>query len=200
MSRHVSSAGALHIEVAHWSASRSCLQLNAERAIHASVSADPTCRIVPLLFFCTSIVQGVDSMVLASGLRIIDAAGLPFCGAAGAGFPSPSQDYEEARIDLVKLLSPDRPSVYVMRVSGWSVRDAGIYDADLIVVDRALKPKNGSFVIAMHDGGFVIRQLCLTGGPPRLEHRNSAIRSAPIELDETVEFWGVVEAIARKLS
>jgi DNA polymerase V len=87
-----------------------------------------------------------------------------------------------------------------MRVSGWSVRDAGIYDADLVIVDRALRPKNGSFVIAIHDGGFIIRQLCLTGGPPRLEHRNTGITGAAIELDETVELWGVVEAIARKLS
>ena len=138
--------------------------------------------------------------MLAPALRIVDVAGLPFLGAAGAGFPSPSQDYEEARIDLVKLLSPDRPSVYVMRVSGWSVRDAGIYDGDLVIVDRALRPRNGAFVIAMHDGGFIIRQLCLSGGSPRLEHRNIAITSPPVELDETVEIWGVVEAIARKLS
>lgn len=138
--------------------------------------------------------------MLAQPLPIVDIIGLPFLGAAGAGFPSPSQDYEEARIDLVKLLSPDRPSVYVMRVSGWSVRDAGIYDADLVIVDRALRPKNGCFVIAMHDGGFIIRQLCLTGGEPRLEHRNSAITSPPIILDEAVEIWGVVEAIARKLA
>lgn len=136
----------------------------------------------------------------AQALRIIDVAGLPFLGAAGAGFPSPSQDYEEARIDLVKLLSPDRPSVYVMRVSGWSVRDAGIYDADLVIVDRALKPRNGCFVIAQFEGGFIIRQLCLTGGRPRLEHRNTGITSPPIELNETVEIWGVVEAIARKLT
>lgn len=136
----------------------------------------------------------------AQALRIIDAGTLPFLGAAGAGFPSPSQDYEEARIDLVKLLSPDRPSVYVMRVSGWSVRDAGIYDADLVIVDRALKPRNGSFVIAQYEGGFIIRQLCTKSGPPRLEHRNTSISSPPIVLDETVEIWGVVEAIARKLS
>lgn len=51
--------------------------------------------------------------------------------------------------------------------------DAGIFDGDVVVVDRDAKPSNGRIVIAVVDGGFVIRQLCIRAGVPTLEARNS---------------------------
>src|SRR3989304_8056580 len=56
--------------------------------------------------------------------------------AAGAGFPSPAHDWEETAIDLVALLRLDRAASFVFRVSGQSMIDAGIYDDDVVVVDR----------------------------------------------------------------
>ena len=78
--------------------------------------------------------------------------------AAGAGFPSPAQDWEETAIDLVALLRLDRAASFVFRVSGQSMIDAGIYDDDVVVVDRDATPVSGRIVIAVVDGGFVIRQ------------------------------------------
>ena len=53
--------------------------------------------------------------------------------AAGAGFPSPAQDWEETAIDLVALLRLDRAASFVFRVSGQSMIDAGIYDDDVVL-------------------------------------------------------------------
>lgn len=132
-------------------------------------------------------------------------AGLPsewrlrLAGIAGAGFPSPAQDWEESAINLVDLLRLDRAASFVFRISGQSMIDAGLFDSDVVVVDRDAKPVNGRIVIAVVDGGFVVRQLCIREGVPMLEARNSRVHYEPVVADETVEVWGVVRASVRNL-
>lgn len=120
-------------------------------------------------------------------------------GAAGAGFASPAQDWQEHAVNLVELLRLDRAASFVFRVSGQSMIDAGVFDSDVLVVDRDAKPVNGRIVIAVVDGGFVVRQLCIREGKPFLEARNSQMRYEPVFADEQVEVWGVVRASVRNL-
>jgi DNA polymerase V len=126
---------------------------------------------------------------------------LQIVGAAGAGFPSPSQDWREDAIDLVELLRLDRAASFVFRVSGSSMLDAGLYDNDVVVVDRDAKPANGRIVIAIVDGGFVIRQLVIRQGVPYLEARNTGMSYPETVADGElgVEIWGVVRACVRNL-
>lgn len=51
--------------------------------------------------------------------------------------------------------------------------EAGIYDNDVVVVDRDTRPAQGHIVIAIVDGGFVCRQLVERRGCAFLEARNS---------------------------
>ena len=67
---------------------------------------------------------------------------------AGAGFPSPATDYIEEDIDLNIHLIKNVPATFIIRVQGKSMVDVGINDGDLLVVDKSLKPKNFSTVIA----------------------------------------------------
>lgn len=126
---------------------------------------------------------------------------LRIVGAAGAGFPSPSQDWREDAIDLVELLRLDRAASFVFRVSGSSMLDAGLFDNDVVVVDRDAKPANGRIVIAIVDGGFVVRQLVIRQGVPYLEARNAGMIYEPTiaDGDMGVEIWGVVRASVRNL-
>jgi DNA polymerase V len=77
--------------------------------------------------------------------------------------------------------------------------DAGIYDDDVVVVDRDATPVSGRIVIAVVDGGFVIRQLVWRDGKPVLEARNARMRYDAVIADESVEVWGVVRASVRNL-
>ena len=71
---------------------------------------------------------------------------------AGAGFPSPATDYIEEDVDLNVHLIKNVPATFIIRVQGKSMMDVGIYDGDLLVVDKSLKPKNFSTVVAnVHD-------------------------------------------------
>ncbi|MCW2393514.1 LexA family protein [Sphingobium sp. B11D3A] len=124
---------------------------------------------------------------------------LQIIGSAGAGFPSPAQDWEESAINLVDLLRLDRAASFVFEVRGNSMVDAGIYDRDIVVVDRDGRPCNGRIVIAVVDGGFVVRQLTTRGGSAYLQARNSRM-NYPETSAEGVEIWGVVRASVRNLA
>lgn len=59
-----------------------------------------------------------------------------------AGFPSPAEDLGAKRIDLAELLIKHSQATYFLRASGHSMVEAGIFDKDLLVVDRAIKPRH----------------------------------------------------------
>ena len=117
-------------------------------------------------------------------------------GAAGAGFPSPAQDWEDDAINLIELLRLDRAASFVFRISGNSMIDAGIHDNDVVVVDRDTRATDGHIVIAIVEGGFVCRQLCRRGSQTWLEARNAHQHYEPTAADG-VEIWGVVRTGVR---
>lgn len=121
---------------------------------------------------------------------------LRIIGAAGAGFPSPAQDWEDDAISLIELLRLDRAASFVFRISGTSMIDVGIHDNDVVVVDRDTRPVEGHIVIAIVDGGFVCRQLIQRRGAMLLEARNSLQCYEPTPA-EGVEIWGVVRTGVR---
>lgn len=113
-----------------------------------------------------------------------------------AGFPSPAQDDMEEPIDLGAWLIDHPAASYIMRVSGHSMTGAGITDGDLVVVSRAAEPRAGDIVVAMVNGDRTMKRLRRRGD--RLWLVPEAEGYDPIRIDENVEIWGVVVALARR--
>ena len=80
-------------------------------------------------------------------------------GTVSAGFPSPAEDYIELDIDLNKYLIKSPISTFFLRVSGNSMNNAGIYNNDLLIIDRSIKPHPGHIVVALLDGEFTLKRL-----------------------------------------
>ena len=76
-----------------------------------------------------------------------------------AGFPSPAEDYLDLGIDLNKYLIKNPISTFFVRVSGNSMNNAGIYNNDLLIIDRSINPNPGDIVIALLDGEFTLKRL-----------------------------------------
>ncbi len=76
-----------------------------------------------------------------------------------AGFPSPAEDYIEPGIDLNKYLINNPISTFFLRVSGNSMNNAGIYNNDLLIIDRSINAKPGNIVVALLDGEFTLKRL-----------------------------------------
>ena len=107
------------------------------------------------------------------------------------GFPSPADDYIEESIDLKKLLIRNPPATFLWKVDGYSMRDAGIFHGDLIVVDRSLSPVDGDIVVATVHGERSLKRLRMTGGRPRLMFENSDMPLFDLPEIAEVEIWGV---------
>jgi len=90
----------------------------------------------------------------------------PVCVAAG--FPSPAEDHLVQRIDLMAQLIQHPQATFMLRVRGESMRDAGIFDGAVVLVDRAINPRSGHVVIAVVDGEFVCKTLWQRAGRMKL--------------------------------
>lgn len=109
-----------------------------------------------------------------------------------AGFPSPADDYLEDRIDLNRELVSNPTSTFLARVRGDSMRDAGLQDGDLILIDRSRTPRSGSMVLAWVDGGFTVKYLLLRGPRAYLRAANPAYPDIPLHEEEDSRIWGLV--------
>ena len=112
---------------------------------------------------------------------------------AGAGFPSPATDYIEEDVDLNIHLIKNVPATFVIRVQGKSMTDVGIYDGDLLVVDKSLKPKNFSTVVANVNEELVVKTFVKEKNQSFLTSGSNEIKDK-INLTENPEIfvWGVV--------
>ena len=112
---------------------------------------------------------------------------------AGAGFPSPATDYIEEDVDLNVHLIKNVPATFIIRVQGKSMNDVGIYDGDLLVVDRSLEPKNFSTVVANVHDELVVKNFIKSKDQKFLSSgSNNTEDKIIINEDSNVFIWGVV--------
>lgn len=109
-----------------------------------------------------------------------------------AGFPSPAEDLGAKRIDLTAQLIKHPQATFMLRARGDSMRDAGIFDGDVLVVDRAITARSGHVVIAVVEGEFVCKTLSLRAGRIKLKAANPSYPDIVPKDSQTVEIWGVV--------
>ena len=109
-----------------------------------------------------------------------------------AGFPSPADDYIEDRLDLHELTGAGSPSCFFLRVAGESMVGAGIYDGDIVVVDRALRPVSGSVVVASIDGDLTLKRFVQRKGRVMLLAANPDYPAIELRGEQELIVWGVV--------
>jgi DNA polymerase V len=112
-----------------------------------------------------------------------------------AGFPSPAGDYMEPPIDLNEHIIEHPAATFFMRATGESMIGAHILPGALLVVDRALRPKDGSIVVAVVDGEFTCKRVDYSISGMRLLSENPKFKPIIVTEFMQVEIWGVVRAI-----
>ncbi|WP_120993142.1 LexA family protein [Stutzerimonas urumqiensis] len=106
-----------------------------------------------------------------------------------AGFPSPAADYEDAALSIDELIDLRAPHVYLVRVEGHSMIGAGVYDGDVLVVNRAIEARSGDIIVAYVDGGMTVKRLHVTEDAVWLRAENAEYR--PIQVTESLHVWAV---------
>ncbi|MDD4083844.1 MAG: translesion error-prone DNA polymerase V autoproteolytic subunit [Sphaerochaetaceae bacterium] len=117
-------------------------------------------------------------------------------GKINCGFPVPGYDTKEESLDFNQLLFKRKSSTYCLRSYGRSMEPL-IFVDDILVVDRALKPRNNDLVIAEIDGLFTAKRILIKADKVILKPENPEFK--PIEVKEELNIFGVITAIVRQL-
>src|SRR5262245_51633992 len=124
---------------------------------------------------------------------------LLFLVPVAAGYPSPADDYLDGALDLNKHLIKHPTATFFVRVAGESMREAGIHSGDVLIVDRALTPSDGSVVIAVVNGELTVKRLSKRQGKGMLVPDTH--QYPPLAITETIGFdvWGVVTYVIHRV-
>lgn len=122
-----------------------------------------------------------------------------FAAKISAGFPSPADDYMEGKLDLNKYLIKHPAASFFIRVIGDSMINAGIFDGDLLIVDRSLEALSGKIVIAVIDGDLTVKRLLKKQDKIYLAAENPNYSDIEIKDESSLHIWGVVTNVIHKL-
>lgn len=116
-----------------------------------------------------------------------------------AGFPSPAADYTQQRIDLNNHLIRNKDATYLFRVKGESMINVGIYENDILLVDRSINPKHDHIILAQLNNEFTVKRLYRRGGIVKLIAENNIYPPRLIKEEDDLIAWGVVTYNLHKL-
>ncbi len=124
---------------------------------------------------------------------------LPFFSArVPAGFPSPAQDHLEQKLSLDQLLDVDAPHTFLVRADGESMIGIGIFDGDVMVVNRAMPARHRDIVIATINGDTFVKRLTQAGEQIVLYSENPKFSPRYILEGDELLIWGVVMGSIRR--
>jgi DNA polymerase V len=116
-----------------------------------------------------------------------------------AGFPSPAEDFMDLDLNLQEYLIQHPSATFCVRVTGDSMRNAGILSGDVMVVDRALEPQNNNIVLAVLDGEFTVKRIQKEEELLYLKPENETFKSIKITEEMDFKVWGVVTHVIHKV-
>ena len=136
-----------------------------------------------------------------------------------AGFPSPAQDYMEGLIDLNRELVKHPTATFYGRVVGDSMIDAGVEEGDVLVIDKAIEPKEGDMAVCFLNGEFALKFISFNDPKkPSVKASKAPVsynilhckdiwllpanpKYKPIHVEEGNDFtvWGIVTYVIKKV-
>ena len=115
-----------------------------------------------------------------------------------AGFPSPADDYIAGKLSLDEHLVQHKETTFFVRAKGNSMVGAGIFDGDLLVVDKSLTPVSGDIVIAQVDGDLTVKRLIKKGDTITLKPENPRFKEIEFKDGQELQVWGVVTSTTKR--
>ncbi|GGK29227.1 LexA family protein [Aliivibrio fischeri] len=116
---------------------------------------------------------------------------IPLHASAGiSGFESPAAEYSQLSFDLDELLIEHPSSTFIGRASGDSMQGVGIFDGDLLIVDRYVTIQSNDVIVANFNGEFVCK--ILDTQRRLLVSANERYQTVPINDYDTFTIEGVV--------
>lgn len=125
---------------------------------------------------------------------------IPLFEGLKAGFPSPAADFAEIAIDLNRELVRNPDATFYARVKGSSMKDAGISEGDVLIIDRSLEPKDKQVAVCFIDGDFTVKRLKIQKDAIFLMPENVDFEPIKVTTENQFIVWGVVTFIIKKMN
>jgi DNA polymerase V len=111
-----------------------------------------------------------------------------------AGFPSPAENYVEQELDLKEHLIRNSDSTFLVRATGKSMVNVGIFPGDILIVDKSLEAKNNSIIIVSIDGELTVKRLIKDNENKKLylKSENLDYPNIDLKIESDTMIWGVV--------
>jgi len=122
-----------------------------------------------------------------------------FNSGISAGFPSPAMDFENNSIDLNQHIIKHPSSTFYGKVKGDSMKDEGIFDGDLMVIDKSLEPTDGKIAICFIDGDFTVKKIKIEQDACWLMPANNKYKPIKVTADNEFLIWGIVTHVIKAL-
>ncbi len=112
-----------------------------------------------------------------------------------------STDWSNHALNLNELLIKNPEATFFLRFQGNSMQNIGIFEDDIIVVDRSKPIEYGNLVIVVFNGTFKIRYFTKQGEHSLLNSKTSYHPLLETEINDfnDLQIWGTVSSIIRKL-
>ena len=114
-------------------------------------------------------------------------------------FSTATTYFHEHDLDLNSYLQPHPLSTYFFRMEGNTLEHIGIFNDDILTIDRSLTAANGNLIIAELNGELIARRFLLPNGKPTLSTDNPNEPPLQLNSEDTFAVWGVVTSVIRKL-
>lgn len=117
-----------------------------------------------------------------------------------AGFPIPLDNDEKGQdIELLRMLCPNPEASYLIRVQGNSMIDAGIYDGDIIIVDKSNRnPSPTEVAVCELNGEYTLKRFERRGEEGWLVPANPSYPEIRVTEEDSFSIWGTVTYIIHK--
>jgi DNA polymerase V len=141
-----------------------------------------------------SLISDVTKFMETSGYR------LPmYASRVPAGVPENADDHVDDITDLNSLLLRNPRDTFLLRVAGDSMIDAGIYENDMLTVDRKLEARSGQIVVASIDGHSTVKIFRKDRKGITLVPENKKYTPIKILPESDFQILGVVTNVIRKV-
>lgn len=121
------------------------------------------------------------------------AVSLPFFkGGVSAGFPSPAEDFLENELDFNATFIKHPSATFYAKVKGNSMKDAGISNGDIMVIDKSLEPNNGDIAVCYLDGEFTVKTIRIEKDIVWLIAQNEQYEPIKVTAENELIIWGIV--------
>ncbi|MCZ2222779.1 MAG: translesion error-prone DNA polymerase V autoproteolytic subunit [Chitinophagales bacterium] len=123
---------------------------------------------------------------------------LPFIdNGISAGFPSPALDFVDISIDLNRHLIKHPSATFYGRVKGVSLKNIGIDNGDLLIIDKSIEPTNGKIAVCFIDGEFTAKRIKITKNEIWLIPENENYQPIRVTEENNFLIWGIVTHVIK---